>query len=122
MVPVGDLLDGATVGGPIKKDKLWFFAAVKVQDSVTYQTNNFYNLLQHTAPYVLYQRDLSNGAHTDNLQRSLAWRNTYQITARNKITGTFDVQRNCVCHQQSTLQAPEAQRRADTENIPPDAE
>jgi carboxypeptidase family protein len=101
--------DGGSVGGPIKTNKAWFFAAGKVQNSKTFQTNNFYNALQNTAPYVLYAKDLSKGAHTDNLQRSGAGRITYQMSPRNKLTGTFDIQNNCVCHQQNTLQAPEAQ-------------
>jgi hypothetical protein len=100
---------GGTVGGPIKQDKIWFFGAFKVQNSKTFQTNNFYNALQNVAPYVLYQKDLSNGAHTDNLQRSGAGRITWQASPRNKVTATFDIQNNCVCHQQNTLQAPEAQ-------------
>jgi hypothetical protein len=100
---------GGTAGGPIKVDRAWFFGAAKVQDSQTFQTNNFYNALQNTPPYVLYAPDYSRPAHTDNLQRSIAGHLTYQASKRNKLSGTFDIQKNCVCHQQNTLQAPEAQ-------------
>lgn len=97
---------GGTAGGPIKTNRAWFFSALKGQNSKTFQTNNFYNATQDT---VLYTPDLSRPAHTDNLQRSGAGRITWQASKRNKLNGTFDIQKNCVCHQQNTLQAPEAQ-------------
>ena len=38
---------GVGIGGPIKKDKLWFFAAFRRDDRSIYQVGNYYNKLQH---------------------------------------------------------------------------
>src|SRR3989441_980937 len=51
---------GVGFGGPIKKDKLWFFLAYRRDDRAIYQVGNYYNKLQHT---LFYEPDLTRRAY-----------------------------------------------------------
>jgi hypothetical protein len=42
---------GGGVGGPIKRDKLWFFSAFRWEDRSLYQAGNYYNKRQGTVFY-----------------------------------------------------------------------
>ncbi len=55
---------GGGFGGPIKKDKLWFFAAFRRDDRAIYQVGNYYNKLQHT---LFYEPDLTRRAYNGPL-------------------------------------------------------
>ena len=46
---------GGGVGGPIVRDKLWFFSAARWEDRSSYQAGNYYNKRQGT---VFYEPDL----------------------------------------------------------------
>ncbi|MGE3704896.1 MAG: carboxypeptidase regulatory-like domain-containing protein [Vicinamibacterales bacterium] len=99
---------GQTVGGPVMRDKIWFFSAVKVQRSKSFDTDNYFNATQDS---VLYTPDLSRPSFTDALQRSFAGRLTWQITQRNKFNYLLDYQNNWVYRHPITTQAPEARFR-----------
>lgn len=99
---------GQTVGGPIKKDRIWFFATVKYQSTKKFDTNNYFNATQDS---LFYTPDLSRPSYTDALQRSQAGRITWQISKRNKFNYLLDYQNNWVYRQPNALQAPEARFR-----------
>jgi hypothetical protein len=83
-----------TVGGPIRKDRLWFFAAHRNSGSSNQQPGLFYNKSQGT---LFYTPDLSRPAVTDEHLRSDAVRLTWQASRRNKLSLFADNQNLCVC-------------------------
>lgn len=99
---------GGTAGGPIVRDRAWFFAASRYQNTQRFETDNYYNATQDT---LFYTPDLNRPAHTDDLQRSVAGRVTWQLTQRNKLNFLLDYQNNWVNRQANPLQAPEAKFR-----------
>jgi hypothetical protein len=75
--------DGAvTLGGPIAKDKLWFFTAHRLTASKNVVGGVFYNATQGT-PF--YTPDLSRPGNTEEWYRADAVRLTWQVSAKNKV-------------------------------------
>ncbi len=57
------------LGGPIKRDSVWFFGAARSGVSQQYQQGNFYNKRQGT---LFYEPDLARPAATDQRRRTTA--------------------------------------------------
>jgi hypothetical protein len=98
---------GGGFGGPLRKDKLWFYTAHRWWGSQEYAPGSFYNLTQGT---VAYTPDPSRRGHTDYYQRDNTLRLTWQAADKHKITFSDSVQRNCNCHLfvDNGFRAPEA--------------
>ena len=77
--------DGA-VGGPVMKDKLWFFAGGRRQTNQSYLAGMYYNLNAGDPNKWTYEPDLSQQAFTPTTQSSVNLRFTWQATARNKFS------------------------------------
>jgi hypothetical protein len=84
-----------SLGGPIVKDKLWFFTAQRWWGNSSFVPNDYYNV--NTAAW-LYVPDLNRPAVNDNSNRHNGVRTTWQINQRHKLNISFDDQGNCVCH------------------------
>jgi hypothetical protein len=101
---------GGGVGGPIVRDKLWFFSAARWEDRSSYQAGNYYNKLQGT---VFYEPDLSRPAYNHDYSKDLSARLTWQAGAKHKIVGSYTHHPSCQCtfallEQVSPIFAPEA--------------
>src|SRR5437867_5441384 len=101
---------GGAFGGPIKKDKLWFFAAFPRDDRAIYQVGNYYNKLQHT---LFYQPDLTRRAYNGDYSTDYSVRFTWQAAAKHKINLSYTQHPACQCifailEQVSPVFAPEA--------------
>ena len=82
-------------GGPIKRDKLWFFTAHRSWGNAGKLAGVFAN----TDPKSLfYVPDTSEQGVGDFTNRAHNMRLTWQATPRNKFSGSFDLQDNCDCH------------------------
>ncbi|HQZ37557.1 MAG TPA: TonB-dependent receptor [Vicinamibacterales bacterium] len=100
-----ELAGGA--GGPIKRDKLWFFASGRRWLSQSYQPGNYFNKTQGT---LFYTPDLDRPAYENNFYNETTGRLTWQAAQKHKIMGMFSSEYNCNCFfgiQAGTL-APEA--------------
>ena len=99
---------GFTLGGPIKKDRLWFFGSFREWGNERQAANKFYNATQHT-PF--YTPDLSRPAYAKEWYESKAMRVTWRASDKNKFNVFADPQRDCHCPAltaSGSLNAPEA--------------
>jgi hypothetical protein len=85
-----------TVGGPIKKDRLWFFGAYRYWGNDERPPGAYYNLNGPTAR--TYTPDLSRPAINENWNQSEDFRLTMQLTPRNKVSIMADELERCTCH------------------------
>lgn len=99
---------GFTAGGPIKRDKIWFFAAIKYQGTKNFDTDSYFNATQDS---VLFTPDLNRPSFTDALQRSHAGRITWQASPRHKFNFLLDAQNNWVYRHPIATNSPEAKHR-----------
>ena len=85
---------GFTLGGPILKDRLWFYGSFREWGNKRQAANKFYNATQHT-PF--YTPDLSRPAFAKEWYESKAIRLTWRATEKNKFNFFADPQRDCHC-------------------------
>ncbi len=101
----------AAIGGPIKKDKLWFYLTGRYQETERYVAGMYYNQNAGDPNSWTYEPDFSRQAITDGMWRGTTLRTTWQISARQKLNLFWDEQdmcRNCSGGGSATT-SPEAQ-------------
>jgi hypothetical protein len=86
---------GGGVGGPVLKDKLWFYTAHRIWGTQAYVPGAFYPQSRGGARFV---PDRSKRAFTDFNIRDHTVRMTYQAAAKHKFTGQFGWQHSCNCN------------------------
>jgi hypothetical protein len=101
---------GGGIGGPIVRDKLWFFGALRWEDRSSYQAGNYYNKRQGT---VFYEPDLDRPAYNHDFSKDASIRVTWQAAPKHKIVGMYTLHPSCQCtfallEQVSPIFAPEA--------------
>ena len=96
----------ATLGGPIKKDKLWFFTAHREWGNAHQVAGLYWNKTQGT-PF--YTPDLDRPADRYQWYESHAFRVTWQASQKNKFNFFSDFQDACICRSSSAIgTAPES--------------
>ena len=97
---------GGALGGPIKRNRLWFFTAHRWWGTQNTVPGSYYSASQHTLFYV---PDLSRPAFTDLPHRDSSLRLTWQASTKNKITVSESVQKATMFWQiDQPFRAPEA--------------
>ena len=85
----------ASVGGPIARDRLWFFANVRAWANASVVDGIFANRFAGDASHWDYASDQSIEARQAESRKIVAGRLTAQITPRNRVTFSHDYQRRC---------------------------
>jgi len=97
--PVFHVYDlNGSLGGPIVKDKLWYYMSVREQGQRQNTLNVYYNLNAGNPNSFVYAPDLNNPAYSDRTWENYTPRITYQANTRNKFSFVWDEQpvcRNC---------------------------
>lgn len=87
---------GFGIGGPIVKDRLWFFSANRLWGNQGFAANNYFNKATNFYTYV---PDLDRPAYQDTYFRDFGGRVTWQATTKQKLAFTLHHQRGCRCWQ-----------------------
>ena len=85
----------AALGGPIKKDTVWFFTAHRRWGNENYVAGRYFN--KNPVAWT-YEPDLSRQAYEQNLHRSNSVRFTWQATQKNKLSLAVERQDQCICY------------------------
>ena len=97
---------GGAFGGPIKRDKIWFFTAHRKWVASKFIPGNFFNRLNGT---LLYDPDRDRPAYTTDFFRDHTLRLTAQVSEKDRLSLQFSGQDNCNCPNSSDASiAPEA--------------
>jgi len=87
--------DNASLGGPIVRDKLWFFGNVRTFGNYTATAGLGWNANAGDPTRWDYVADTSKTVRSANSKQIGAIRLTGQLTPRNKLGFYFDYQKNC---------------------------
>jgi hypothetical protein len=85
---------GLGVGGPILRDRLWFYSSTRYWGGQNAAANNYFN---KSPVFYRYEADLSRPAYTDSWRADSGARFTLQASQKHKITSTLEGQRGCSC-------------------------
>ena len=84
------------LGGPIRRNKLWFFGAVREGVTQQFAEGVYFNKLKQPASF-LYEPDLSRPAHSNDYSKDVSFRFTWQAAQKHKIVVANSFQPNCNC-------------------------
>jgi hypothetical protein len=85
---------GGGVGGPLKRDRIWWFGSWRYWTASDYYPGNYWNA---THGSLFYTPDPNRVAYSNNYYQELTGRVTVQATRNNKFSGFFTTEKNCNC-------------------------
>lgn len=86
-------------GGPIARDKLWFYASGRFTQSRMFAGGTYYNKNADDPNNFFYEPDFDRQAFHGNWSNSGTTRFTWQASERNKLGFSYEYQRACKCGQ-----------------------
>ena len=91
------------IGGPIKRDKFWFYFAARKMRSSMYAAGLYWNKNLNNPNAWTFEPDLSRRATNERTQTDGQIRLTWQATPRNKVAATWQEAVLCWCPQAARL-------------------
>jgi hypothetical protein len=85
---------GGALGGPIVRDKLWFFTAHRWWGASRYIQGSYFNAAQGT---LFYEPDLDRVSHNNEYFKDSSLRLTWQAAPKHKVVFSYSIQDNCSC-------------------------
>ena len=99
------------VGGPMVRNRLWFYASVRSNGSWNYVPGMVYNRNANNPDAWTYDPDPNAPVSNNNTWKEAQFRLTSQLTTRNKVAVTYDQQHLCECpNAVNSTTSPEAGR------------
>ena len=94
--PLAKVYDiSGAVGGPIWKDRVWYFVNAHTGGATKESANVYYNLNAGDSTQWLYAPDFSRREYSDRTFENASGRVTWQVNSRNKVGIFFDKQVVC---------------------------
>ena len=94
--PLSGVYDlSGTFGGPIRRDRVWYFVNVHTGGNRRESASVYYNLTAGDPSSWLYAPDSSRREFSDRTFENISPRVTWQITPRNRVSGFWDGQWQC---------------------------
>jgi hypothetical protein len=87
---------GLALGGPIRQDRIWFYASAREGVNQLYVDGVQWNKLEQPAS-LLYEPDFSRRVNTNDYTRDLTGRITWQVATKHKLVFATSQQPNCNC-------------------------
>jgi hypothetical protein len=107
-------------GGPLKRDKVWFYASGRSQGAYLFAQGMYFNRNHNDPTKWTYEADTENPASLEKQWLDAQLRLTWQVHEKHKIGTTYTQQDFCACHDSiSATTAPEAgfDRRFPTQRV-----
>jgi hypothetical protein len=96
------------IGGPLRRDTVWFYASARLTKTQNYVGGMFYNKNEGIENIWTYDPDLDRRAFLNASQQSANLRLTWQADQRNKFSVFIDEQGRCQCANVTSTTSPEA--------------
>ena len=87
------------VGGPLKRDKLWFFVSSRINLTANYAAESFANANANNPALWTYVADPNERGYNQTSSKGGELRLTWQASPRNKLGFSYVEQVNCQCPQ-----------------------
>jgi hypothetical protein len=100
-----------SVGGPLKRDRVWFFTSARFLGNSNYVSDIYVNKNAGNPNVWNYDPDLDQPAFTNSTSKSWNVRVTWQASPRNKLSFFHDRQHLCRCSLVSFNRPPESALR-----------
>ena len=97
-----------SVGGPVLRDRLWFYSSARFLANKNYVAGVVGNLNAGNPDAWTYVPDPSQRGVYSLTQETVNVRLTWQAGARNKLSGFYDNQARCWCKRQGATASPES--------------
>jgi hypothetical protein len=86
-----------TLGGPLRADRLWYFASARFTETHNYVGGLFRNANEYNINEWLYVPDVNRPATNDATERQVGLRLTWQASAKNKFSAYHENHWRCQC-------------------------
>ena len=86
-------------GGPIRKDRLWYYWSGRIQENDQYLQNIWFNKNAGDPTKWTYDPDYSRAAFSDRNFKNTSLRLTWQLTSKQKVNIFWDEQSNRALHE-----------------------
>src|SRR5262249_28362994 len=94
---------GGGVGGPILRDKLWFYGSARAWGTQAYGANLYFN---QSSVFYRYVPDLTRPAYSDSFIKDIGGRLNWRVNDKNTITTDVHYEQSCQCYLTISLGLP----------------